>query len=104
MRKFAEEYRERLLVKFTRKYASEKPSEVLEAEKIIAKYREEQKNIEPTLSRLNSFECPDFVCPDCFWTKSVTVHTPTSYMAFVSCSSGAVNCASNLSNCVLRRT
>jgi hypothetical protein len=74
MRKYAEEYRERLLVKFSRKNTGKKPPEVLEAEKVIAKYRKEQEEVEPTLSRLNSLECPDSVCPDCLWTKGRTVH------------------------------
>lgn len=74
MRKYAEEHRERLLVKFSRKNHGEKPTEVLDAEEIIAKYREEQENIEPTLSRLESLDCPDSVCPDCFWTKGISVH------------------------------
>jgi hypothetical protein len=74
MRKYAKEHREILLVKFSRKNTGKKPSEVLEAEKIIAKYRKEQENVQPTLSRLNSLECPDSVCPDCLWTKGITVH------------------------------
>ena len=74
MRKYAEEYRERLLIKLSRKNTEKKPAEVLEAEKVIAKYRKEQEDVEPTLFRLKSLDCPDFICPDCFWTKEVTVH------------------------------
>ena len=74
MRKYAKEYRERLLIKFTRENTGKEPAEVLEAQKIIAKYREKQENIQPTLLRLNTLECPDSVCPDCLWTKGITVH------------------------------
>lgn len=63
-----------MLRKFTRKKHGKKPSEVLEAEKIIAKYIEEQKNIDPILSRLESSECPDSVCCECFYMRGLSFH------------------------------
>ena len=78
MQKYAEEYRRILLSKLTRKNAGSKPAEVLEAEKIISKYRKEHKNIELQLSRLESSDCPGSVCPNCFYTRGLSVHLKNS--------------------------
>ena len=67
MRRFARDFRNSRLKTLSRKKSGKKPSKILEAEKIIAKYREEQENLEPQLSRLESSECPDSVCPKCFY-------------------------------------
>jgi len=78
MRKYAEEYREGLLRKLTRKNTGGKPAEVLDAEKIIADYREKQENIDPQLSRLENSECPNSICPNCFYTKGLNIHLNNS--------------------------
>ena len=68
MREFAKEYRESLLRKITKQNTGNKPAKVLEAEKIIAKYRDKHKNLELQLSRLNSSDCPNSICPHCFYS------------------------------------
>ncbi|MDD1620871.1 MAG: hypothetical protein LUQ11_05275 [Methylococcaceae bacterium] len=77
MKEYAKEYRGNLLKKLSRKKSGSKPSEVLEAEKIIAKYNEEQEKIGPQLFRLESSECPDSICPQCFYLRGLNVHLKT---------------------------
>jgi hypothetical protein len=72
MRKFAREFRDSSLKAISRKKHGKKPAEVLEAEKIITKFREEQKNLEFSLPRLDSLECSDSVCPKCFYLHGLT--------------------------------
>lgn len=77
MRKYAKEYRERLLGKLSRKKHGKKPSEVLDAEKVIAKYCKEQQELEPQLTRLESSDCPDSVCPECFYLYGLHINLNT---------------------------
>jgi len=78
MRKYAEEYRERLLRKLTRQNASGKPAEVLEADKIIADYREKNENRTLQILSLESSDCPDSICPNCFYTRGLNIHLKNS--------------------------
>ena len=78
MRQYAKKYRERMLVKLSWKQDEEKRPEVLDADEIIAKYREEQENLKPQISRLKTSECPDSVCPKCFYMHGLSVHLKTS--------------------------
>ena len=76
--KTPEEYRKSLLRKLTRKSVGNKPAKVLEAEKIIADYRKEQEDIKLQLSRLESSDCFDSVCPNCFFMRGISVHLKNS--------------------------
>ena len=67
MRQYAKEYRERMIITLSREYREQEPSEILKANEIIAAYRKKQADIEPQLSRLQTSECPDSVCPKCFY-------------------------------------
>jgi len=73
MRQYAKEYRERMIITLSREYREQEPSEILKANEIIAAYRKKQADIEPQLSRLQTSECPDSVCPKCFYLHNLTI-------------------------------
>ncbi len=70
----AEEYRASMLRKLKKKYGDNKPPAVLEAEKVIAQYREEKANAKPQIARLETEKCPPSICFHCFWVKGVSFH------------------------------
>jgi hypothetical protein len=71
MRKQNEEYRANMLKKLKKKYGDSNPPEVLEAEKVIANYREKKTNAIAQINRLESSECPESVCCECFYMQGL---------------------------------
>lgn len=70
----AEKYRSDMTRKLKKKYRDDKPPAVLEAEKVIAQYREEKASAELQIARLESKQCPSSVCFKCFWMKGLSFH------------------------------
>ena len=68
MSKESEEYRLKMPRRLKDENSSAPPPEVLEAEKVIAKYREEQEQINATKMRLR-LQLPNTdLCPQCFYS------------------------------------
>jgi rubredoxin len=65
--KESEEYRAGVLRRLEHKYRQSKPTEVLEAEKVVAKYRKEQEQAAPQIARLNQPLPEDNLCPECWF-------------------------------------
>jgi len=75
MSKESESYRLQMLRYLEEKYGNAKPAEVLEAEKVIAKFREEETRDRKAIARLRTpLPKPD-LCPECYYLhdRSVTL-------------------------------
>ncbi|SRR5216683_1145874 len=79
MSKESEAYRLQMLRNLKQKYGKAKPSEVLEAEKVIAKYREEETHDREAMTRLNNPLPEPNLCPQCFYFRGRSIKMdPTS--------------------------
>src|ERR1700722_20330188 len=67
MSKESESYRLELLRRLEEKYNKAKPSEVFEAEQVIAKYRAEQESARAAIPRLRSPLPEPNLCPQCWF-------------------------------------
>lgn len=67
MSKESESYRREMLRRLKNKVCGPPPAEVLEAEKVIAKHRDEQEQAREAIPRL-SLPLPDYnLCPQCWF-------------------------------------
>ena len=67
MSKESESYRLEMLRRLEEKYSKSKPSEVFEAEQVIAKYRDEQETARAAIPRLRSPLPEPNLCPQCWF-------------------------------------
>jgi hypothetical protein len=67
MSKESESYRLEMLRRLEEKYSKSKPSEVFEAERVIAKYRDEQETARAAIPRLRSPLPEPNLCPQCWF-------------------------------------
>jgi hypothetical protein len=67
MSKESESYRLEMLRRLEEKYSKSKPSEVFEAEQVIAKYRDEHENARAAILRLRSPLPKPNLCPQCWF-------------------------------------
>jgi hypothetical protein len=67
MSKECEEYRRHMLRHLEQRFQRSKPAEVLEAERVIAKYRLEQEQAIPQLMRLQLQLLELDLCPQCHY-------------------------------------
>jgi hypothetical protein len=72
MSKECEEYRRHMLRHLEQKLRGSKPAEVLEAERVIAKYRVEQEQAIPQLMRLQMQLLEPDLCPQCHYRDGKT--------------------------------
>jgi hypothetical protein len=72
MSKESEEYRRHMLRHLEQKFRQSKPAEVLEAERVIAKYRIEQEQAIPQLERLQKPLPEPDLCPQCYYRDGKT--------------------------------
>jgi len=66
-REKSEEYRLEMIRHLKEKYQQAKPSEVLEAEKVIARYRESEARDRGAMARLRLQLPNENLCPECFY-------------------------------------
>ena len=71
LRKESEAYRNEVLLRLLGQNR-DKPVEVTEAEKIVAKYREEQAKIHDAIVRLGSALPEADACPQCYYLNGLT--------------------------------
>jgi hypothetical protein len=69
MNKESEHYRLEMLRHLQHKYRQSKPTEVLEAEQVIAKYRKEQEHTGPQIRRLQMPLPEPDLCPQCYYLE-----------------------------------
>jgi hypothetical protein len=74
MRKEAEQHKAEILRRLQERRSKPKPSEVLEAEKVIAKYREKEAEADEQASRALLPLPPGNPCPACFVKRGITSH------------------------------
>lgn len=74
MRKQAEQYKLEILRQLQNEQNQSKPSEVLEAEKVIANFRKEESDKEQWLARAMLPLPSGDPCPACFVKRGVTSH------------------------------
>jgi len=74
MRKQAEQYKAEILRQLQKEQSQSKPSEVLEAEKVIANFRKEKLEKEQWLARAMLTLPSGDPCPSCFVKRGVTYH------------------------------
>lgn len=72
-RKESEAYRTETLQRLQEKNRYGKSAEVFEAEKLIAKYREEQTQIHDAIARLGSPLPEADACPECYYLHGLTI-------------------------------
>lgn len=77
MRKQIEKYKTEILRRLQEYGNKSKPSEVLEAEKVIAKFNQREKDRITQLQRAQSPLPADDACPDCFVERGITSHMKT---------------------------
>lgn len=74
MRKQAEQRKAEILRHLQQSGGKSKPSEVLEAEKVIAQFHKREQDRIAQLQRAQSPLPPGDTCPDCFVERGVTSH------------------------------
>jgi hypothetical protein len=67
MSKESEEYRLKMLRQLENLYSKAKPSEVLEAEKVIAEFRKKQADTDAKILRLRTPLPEPDLCPNCYY-------------------------------------
>jgi hypothetical protein len=72
MSKESEAYRLEMLRRLENKYGKAKPAEVLEAEKVIAKFREQEAADREAIARLGSPLPEPHLCPECYYLHGKT--------------------------------
>lgn len=72
-RKESEAYRTETLQRLQEKIRYGKSAEVFEAEKLIAKFREEQAEIHDAIARLGSPLPEADACPECYYFHGLTI-------------------------------
>ena len=74
MGKQSEEYRLQMLRRLENRYGNDKPTEVLEAEEVIAKFRQEKARDRQAITRLSSPLPEPNLCPSCWFIHGRKIH------------------------------